>query len=204
VGNLFRWNGSFASSSFIATVGSQVWNNPALLFEAGPVPTGSGPSAYLFTLDERISFRFLGSFYQNWSGSLNEIWLGSANGTNYFLLPNGALYRWTGSFATSVFVAQVGTEVYGTPNLLFDAQPPTGYLTELNQIYGFFTDGNYRQNLSGSLNEKFIQASQDGNNWYYILPNGWLYRWGGSYTSSWFIAFVGENVWNTPSLLYTA
>jgi hypothetical protein len=44
----------------------------------------------------------------------------------------------------------------------------------LDAQFGFTSDGSYNQDWGG-LNEKWF--SNVSNNWFYILPNGEIYRW---------------------------
>jgi len=62
--------------------------------------------------------------YHNVLGQ-NERWLLSGAGQIYLLLPNGAIRRWTGAFASSPEVARVDDFYWQDPNALINAvQPP--------------------------------------------------------------------------------
>jgi subtilisin family serine protease len=64
-----------------------------------------------------------GSYYANARGAGEKYLLGNGNGL-YFLLPNGALYRWGGSIGGSTLVATLSPDYYANPALLYQAQSP--------------------------------------------------------------------------------
>jgi Bacterial Ig domain len=87
------------------------------------------PDAAAYQLDQKLGLaQYSGSYYTNMWGA-QEKWLVGANGLWYGLLPDGKLYRWTGSFTTTVqpanLVAALDPLFYSEPRLLWDAKPPT-------------------------------------------------------------------------------
>lgn len=216
----------------------------------------------------------------NWGGQ-NEKWLQGDNGW-YFLLPDGTLNEWDGSFENSSQLAAFSTEIYDDPQLLLNATAPaisaevvdgqlvitpgnqTGVfeievivsdgfesdrasfnldvtntapelsiadqsatsgvaleialpavdadghqivysievlgdeLSALNNEHGFWSEGNYYDNYLGQ-NERWIRDAE--NQWHYLLPNGELHRWDGSFDASPLIASLGSEVYDDASLL---
>lgn len=216
----------------------------------------------------------------NWGGQ-NEKWLQGDNGW-YFLLPDGSLNEWNGSFETSPELAAFSTEIYDDPQLLLNATMPdvsaqvidgqlvvmsgtqagifeieviasdgiatdssvfslevtnnvhqptiadqtlvsgtslqielpvtdddghtvtysvevTGdELSSLDAEHGFWSDGNYYDNYLGQ-NERWIRDSNQ--QWHYLLPDGELHQWNGSFESSPLIASLGSEVYDNPTLL---
>ena len=55
----------------------------------------------------------------NWGGE-QEKWLQGNNNAWFFLLPDGSLHQWAGSFADSHQVGLLGTEFYDSPQQLLD------------------------------------------------------------------------------------
>jgi hypothetical protein len=51
------------------------------------------------------------------------------SGTWYYILPSGALYRWSGSGLTGTLVAQLDPSYNASPGLLVKAQPGQGEAT---------------------------------------------------------------------------
>ena len=60
----------------------------------------------------------------NWSGTQQERWLRGEYDRWFFLLPDGSVNQWRGSFADSVQVGSVSTDMYENPQLLLDAEGP--------------------------------------------------------------------------------
>jgi hypothetical protein len=86
------------------------------------------PPSSLYQLNQQLQLQpYNGSYYTNLCGA-NEKWLVSASGVWYALLPNGHVYRWAGTFTTTVqpanLVATLSTAVYADPTLLWQAQAP--------------------------------------------------------------------------------
>jgi hypothetical protein len=59
----------------------------------------------------------------NWGGQ-QERWLRGDGDAWFFLLPDGSVNRWQGSFESSEQVGSVSTEVYNNPQLLLDGEDP--------------------------------------------------------------------------------
>ena len=76
----------------------------------------------LSALDNEHGFWSDGNYYDNYLGQ-NERWVRDADNQWHYLLPNGDLHRWDGSFNTSPLVSYLGSEVYDDPSLLTDPQP---------------------------------------------------------------------------------
>ncbi len=78
-----------------------------------------------YDLDQQLGLHTYpnGTYYANARGAGEKYLLGNGNGL-YFLLPNGALYRWGGSIAGSTLVATLSADYYANPALLYQAQSP--------------------------------------------------------------------------------
>jgi hypothetical protein len=127
-------------------------------------------------LDAQLGLWSDGNVWLNCFGR-NEKWLQGRSNEWYFILPNGEMYRWDGSpQATGTFVAQVGTDSYANLSLLYEADSGPR-ATQLHNSLGLFTSGNLHLNWGGRK-EEWLQGT--GGTWYFILPNGDLYRWDGS------------------------
>ncbi|MCA9069768.1 MAG: hypothetical protein KDA84_12635 [Planctomycetaceae bacterium] len=223
---------------------------------------------------------YLENYALNWGGE-NEKWVMGDEGW-YFLLPDGTLIHWNGTFESSTQIANFSLEVYEDPELLLNGEPfglqvevidsqlvvtPGGqigefvinvYLTDgvtsdqtefnvtftntpptitipdetvvtgqpllielplvdsdghsitysvevlgdplaaLDAEHGFWANGEYYDNYLGQ-NERWIR---DKNyQWHYLLENGDLYRWEGSFENSVLLAQLGSLVYDDPSLL---
>lgn len=67
-----------------------------------------------------VAVESLNNWGENWGGQ-GDKWLQGNDGDWFFLLPDGSLNQWTGSFETSTQLGIVGTEYYNDPQLLLDA-----------------------------------------------------------------------------------
>ncbi len=76
----------------------------------------------LSALDAEHGFWSDGEYFTDYLGQ-NERWIRDANNTWHYLLPNGDLYRWQGSFETNTLIAELGSSVYDDPSLLTDPEP---------------------------------------------------------------------------------
>ncbi len=88
---------------------------------------------------------------------------------------------------------------YTAEVLQTDPQAELAY--QLDQQLGLHLQTSYYENARG-MGEKYLQA--DDGDWYYVLPNGELYRWGGSIESSTLVATLDAAYHADPTRLYEA
>ena len=244
-----------------------------------------------YDLDQQYDFYVLNSYYENWGGH-NERWIRGDGAEWFYILPDGSLNLWQGSFDSSEQIASVGGHVYDDPTLLVDAGVPSNVAIDGNQLlidplagfvgsfevdvvksngyanrverisvtveavsntapqivaiadqtmshtdgelrvpfvvgdddgdelnavaqivqpetylldqqFDFTSDGNYYENWGGQ-NERWVTANEGEGRWYYLLPNGQLFRWEGSFEDSSVVADVGTDVYDAPTLLTDA
>ncbi len=77
-----------------------------------------------YELDQQLGLNQMAGGYWTNLRRAGEKYLGSASGKTYFILPNGALYRWGGSITASTLVYTFNSSYYANPHLLHDAQAP--------------------------------------------------------------------------------
>ncbi len=78
-----------------------------------------------YDLNQQLKLsQYGGSYSTNLLGA-GEKYLRGADGTWYFLLSNGGLYRWGGTIARSTLVSTFTAAYYANPALLWNAQPGT-------------------------------------------------------------------------------
>ncbi len=95
----------------------------------------------LHQLDQQFAFSSGGNYHDNWGGQ-NEKWIRGSGNQWFYLLPSGTLHRWTGSFASSELIADVGETTYHNPVQLTEAQPiatasVSGHQITIDPIHGF-------------------------------------------------------------------
>ncbi len=82
----------------------------------------------LFAIQQQYGLKYAGDYYENLTG-LNEKWLFGANETSFFILPNGDLIQWQGSYAETgkreTLIARLDATIYLDPSLLWQASAET-------------------------------------------------------------------------------
>ncbi|MBX9680522.1 MAG: hypothetical protein K2X38_17330, partial [Gemmataceae bacterium] len=143
----------------------------------------------------------------------NEDWLqgyshpGSSGGASnnwYFILPTGGFYAWSGNgTATGVLLAKLDVIFWQAPS---EATTSSLYSDDdivnfLKNRQGFdYAAAGYNQNYGGQQ-EKWIRGSF--GYWYFIKPDGSLYRWDGTANaaSGYYFANLPTTYYDDPSLL---
>lgn len=109
-GDLFKWSGSALNGTLVASLGTYVYENLDLLY-----------NATIIDLDERLELSSSGNLYYNWAG-LNEKWMQGSDNTWYFLTADGRLRKWDGSNIDSArIVGTVESAYYEHPEALYNA-----------------------------------------------------------------------------------
>ena len=123
--------------------------------------------------------------------------------TDTFAADGGVVTAWTLDITTSGSTSGPGP-VDPPP----EAPPGDGggllsqQAIELDQEYGFYTTGNLWEDWAGA-NEKWFKG--EGNEWYYVLPDGGIYHLtGSSLEQSEQIATLSPDYHANPELLYNA
>lgn len=87
--------------------------------------------------------------------------------------------------------------------------PSTGGLQEtafeLDNRFGFFFTGNLFQDTYGA-DEKWVRASEEVDRWFYILPDGGVYRWSeiADSATGTLVGTLDATFWENPEQLYRA
>lgn len=201
---LFRWGGSFGASQHIADLPDGVYDDPSRLIdvEASTLAAITG-----HTLSINPDHGFAGTF---------ELDVTKNNGhhqeTERITVTVAAVQNDAPVFeAIADQTMSRGSELrvpisVSDPDgdtLTLSADVVQSELYELDQQYDFTSDGDYYENWGGQ-NERWLRAENDDNSWHYLLPNGELFRWGGSFAASELLAAAGEHVYDDPTLLTNA
>ncbi|MCA9037367.1 MAG: hypothetical protein KDA91_19660, partial [Planctomycetaceae bacterium] len=204
-GILHRWSGNFETSEAVADVGVEVFEDPTFIFDAPAI-------AEVSTSGNEVTFNpvdgFVGAFEVDITTSN-----GYAQGTQRIMvsvvqIPNNAP-------DISPVADQTVVHNVGELRVPFTASDPDGDTVttlatviqpaeyQLDQQYGFVTSVNDYQNWGGQ-NERWVRATTDGQPWFYILPDGQLHRWTGSFESSPLIESLNESVYSNLQMLTDA
>ena len=73
-------------------------------------------------VDEHGLYSQWANYGENWGGQ-NEKWLRAADGGYFFLLPDGQLREWQGSFENSTLITELTPAFHANPEKLLAAQP---------------------------------------------------------------------------------
>lgn len=76
-----------------------------------------------YELDQQFDFNLADSLYENWGG-FSERWLRGDGSDWFYILPEGHLHQWTGSFGSSPLAGIVATADYDDPSRLVDVVLP--------------------------------------------------------------------------------
>ncbi|MGE0759339.1 MAG: right-handed parallel beta-helix repeat-containing protein [Pirellulaceae bacterium] len=206
-GELYRWSGeSQAAGTLVATLGTLVYADPSLLWNAQP--DAPPVAAEVFGNVLRIA---PGSGFTGTVVVAARVTDGEFSAEQSFLVTITSPMNRPPVFAPiadqSMYVADGVLQVPlsaadpdGDP-LAFNAVAES-FVYGLDREYGFAFSSDYYVNWGGR-NEKWIVDS--ASRWYYITPDGGLYRWdGGSQATGALIATLDASVYADPSLLWNA
>jgi hypothetical protein len=217
-GQLFPFNAAgsykdtFTNGTPIATLGANVYNDPALLLNAQP----SVNYAALYNLMQQYQFTAVGTFTAGATALvLHSSQSGTGVGGYYLLSPAGGLYAYdgSGSYAHSfggTALAQLGAGVYANPALLLGAQAAPALYLQLQAVEQQYDLKPLGYFISGTPAYVFTGATDPttGSPYYLLNANGDLYSYDGSrnYTitfskSANLRATLDPSVYTNPSLL---
>ncbi len=223
-GALFAYDGSasyattFANGTPLATLGANVYADPALLLAAQP------PVNYpaLYALEQQYRFQPMG--LRATSDGVAAYVFQSAQpgpgvGGYYLLRADGALFAYDGSatygqtFARNAPLAGLGAGVYANPSLLLNAQATPGLYPQLAQVMQRYALQAVGYQFAGAT--AYVLTSAAGNNasgnpYYLLRSDGALFAYDGSgsyahtFQNGTPLADLTAAVFATPSLLLDA
>ncbi len=175
---------------------------------ASEAPRSLTPAEQASALDGQLGLALASSYSTNWGG-MGEKWMRGADNRWYFITPDGAFYKWSGTrdLSGSTKLAQLDASFHADPRLLHEASsaPVTmpQLAQQLDQQLGLQSTGSYSFNWGGH-NEKWMRGTNGA--WFFIVPSGQLYRWNGQadLSTSTLIARFDGNYYTNPSLLHNA
>jgi hypothetical protein len=205
-GAVFEWGGSFESSTYLATLGESYYENPALLATAEPLAaaimlgeTGSGQT---LTIDPADSF--VGSLHirltTTFGGeAIEEVFeVTVANqAPEIGTIPDASLL-----VGEDVLIDLSASDADGD-SLSFEIEvigSPASQAMAEHHLHEAPGVDNFALNWGGQ-NEKWLQGDAG---WYFLLPDGSLNQWGGSFESSTQLAQLSIAEYDNPHLLLNA
>ncbi len=217
-GDLYRWNGSIAASTHVATLSAEYYADPFLLCEAQPpeyTPIDGG-DVQLSISGSELTIARAADFVENFGVQVTVSDGGAADSEAFSVsVTNSApelapIGDRTMMYSQTALVISIdATDADGDP-LSYSAQalaidPLAQRAYELDQEFSLYQWGDsFWTNLRGE-NEKYFAGYHDGaRNAYFILPDGDLYRWGGSIAASTYVATLNAEYYADPFLLCEA
>ncbi len=201
-GSLNRWGGSFASSQEIAELSSDVYDDPTRLVDVASNATVN-VVGNLMTIDPQDGF--VGNFdvdvttSNGQSESIQRITVTVEAINNAVPQITTVADQTMSTAAPELRIPFVATDADGDP-LQFAAELVQSEAWLLDQKFNFTSNGDYYENWGGH-NERWVNASNGNTSWYYLLPDGQLFRWGGSFEGSTHVADLSSSVYDDPSQL---
>jgi subtilisin family serine protease len=216
-GELYRWGGSIDGSTLIARLSSAYYANPALLHEAAApalAPLADGVSANVsgnvLTIVRGTSFNdnfFVRVNVSDGQTSVGETFKVSLVNSAPTLAPIGDQSFSAGQTQLNVTLSAADAD---GDRLTYTAQasavdPMAKLAYELDQQLGLYQwQGSFWTNLRG-YGEKYLASTTNGIQApCFIMPNGNLYRWGGSIPNSVLIATLDKSYYDDPNLICNA
>jgi V8-like Glu-specific endopeptidase len=221
-GALTRWSKARpVDGEVIAQLSADYHVTPALLHDAVAPETQEGcaedsPAQAAYNADQLHQFVTSDDFNTNWGG-IGEKWIPSENGSWYYIVPEGNLYKWTINTTPpeGSLVAELGPEYYANPSLLTAATEPDAgacgsndtnlalVAQNIDAALQLTQPNSYHTNWGGQ-GEKWLEAS-DGR-WFYLAPTGELYLWAtdSSPIEGRLIATLSSEYHANPALLHNA
>ncbi len=209
-GAIHRWTGTVASSPLIGTLDSSYHADLASLFNAQPATTPANdvilswsgdqltvnpPSGFLGTISVTVD---VSDGFNTTSKSFDvEV---TSNPPVITSVPDQTISANAGVFTLSINATDADGDplTYWGEAIQIDSAQAEAYA--LKSTYGFFAGPTEYYNQRG-LNEKYFRGS--GSKWFYIVPNGAIYQWGGSISASSLVGTVDSSYHTNLSQLYS-
>ncbi len=210
-GQVYNWTGSIAGSTLLATLDSRFHADLSLLTNAQPdtsAPANVVLSVNGNTLTVNPPNGYTGAFAVTVTvsdGAASAQRTFQLDVANHAPILNAIADQSMSPGTLSKTVVISASDTDGDSVLLSatvvqtDAVAQQAY--DLDQQRGFQSAGTDHYNLRGAGERYFIDGS---NNWYFILPNGGVYSWGGSIGGSTLLATLNSTYHTTVSSLYNA
>ena len=120
-------------------------------------PPKSWPSIPLaqkaYDLDQQLKLsQYGGSYSTNLLGA-GEKYLRGGDGTWYFILPGGGLYRWGGTIAHSTLIYTFNSAYYADPSLLWNAKPGTATAVSSSNVSVSFSGNTLRDQAGRRIHQ---------------------------------------------------
>jgi hypothetical protein len=201
-GDFLQWTGSFGSSTLLATLDTSFYTDPALLTTAEPIDVEISVSGNILTINPSESFS--GEFEVELTATIGDIASAQTFDVNVMnsapqvaVINDQSLLVGSSQLIVDLIVNDADGDalVY---EIRVEGLLASAIMAEHN-LYEADGVDNYAINWGGQ-NEKWLRGD-DG--WYFLLPNGTLNQWSGSFESSSQLATFSTDVYDDPQILLT-
>lgn len=199
-GDLHRWDGDFESSTLLGELGADVYQDPTQLHDAD-LPAEVVVDGYALTLTPDAGF--VGSFQMLVTvsdGTESASETVTVDVTNQAPVIDAIEQQYMPASQDQLAVE------FNAADADADAVTVQAFVQhseehQLDQAYGFQTDGQYHDNWGGQ-SERWIRDQQ--NDWFYLLPDGGLFEYDGDFDDNHQVAQLSSHVYDDPTLLTDA
>lgn len=202
-GEVWQWNGSFASSTPLVRLNGDYYDDPLQLVQAVAIDVSvmiDAASDLQIDPDSDFAGQFSVRLTHNspTDSGVQEFSVTVLNQAPQ-LSPLADVNMTVGQTGLTVDIAV--TDADGDL-LTLDATVEGSLAAQLSQAHGLFDGGldNYSLNWGGQQ-EKWLRGDAG---WYYLLPDGSLYHWEGSFASSTLLGVPGTDYYDDPQQLLNA
>ena len=197
-GDLHLWNDSFADSPLVASLGTDVYENPLLLTDAEAIPVSvaiDGNDVVVIPGEGYVGTATVVVSVSDGYDSVTTQFSVDVTNTAPILAPIGDLE--INSNTGSLDVALTGTDTDGD-TLLWSVQVIGDAAWQLDAALDLQPATNFYTNWAGQ-NERWLQSTS--GQWYFILRDGSFFRWEGSFASSQLLETLQPEHYNNPNLI---
>ena len=206
-GEVFQWTGSFAGSNLLATLDTGYYDDPALLVSAEPVAASVSVSStvdgYALTVDPAAGY--VGSFTVLLTSTFGdeqaiETFVVTVQNQAPQIAPIDDVIAVIGG--GPVIIDLNATDADGD-SLSYEVRVEGSLAAQImseHNLYEIAGRDDYALNWGGQ-NEKWLQGDEG---WYFLLPDGTLNQWGGSFETSTQLVQFATVVYDDPQLLLQA
>ncbi|TWT38707.1 hypothetical protein [Blastopirellula retiformator] len=203
-GQLFEWNETFEASVELAQLDSAVYDDPTLLFDVAPTAMASVSGNELtvtpvagFLGDIQLDIAIhLGSVADPVVASKSIVVTVANSAPVVDPIADQSMSR----LVDEIFVPLAATDADGDP-IAWNVAVVESLAYQIDQQFQLPLTADYHDNRAGQ-NERWLQGA--AGQWLYLLPDGSLHQWDGSFATSPLLAQFDPSFYNDPALLTEA
>ena len=199
-GEFSQWQGGFNSSLLLGTLDTIYYDDPALITNAEPSPVQIAIADNVLTIDPAADF--VGDFDVELTTTVSG--MASTQTFNVEVTnqaPTVSPLNDIAMSAASTQIVDLMIEDLDGDALTITASVLGSVASQLVDEFGLYGEaGNNDWGFNwGGQQERWVRG--DGQAWFFLLPNGSVNRWQGSFANSEQVGVVSTNLYDNPQLL---